>query len=316
MPFQSLNVLGSGYSIPFLFGIDSTLFEISSEHLTKNDTDLFIIFINSKEQNKIYRFKKGKLKNTKLRKQVQQLPVKLEKALKGKIDVIKKTIEKNNNNIYNIQNYENINLEIRDCFIEIFAQMFHNIKKYICLLDRNALFNGILFLEGIEKEDKDFYVNFLQTDVFDCFVQDFVREEYKYKHKYFVQKIKNYNENNKISKKFAKTYEANKQYIIKPDYLEINEKYINKNNFRIVENIQELYNISNNFNFEYFDIYLIPEKNEKSKKQEGNPFEIPKEKKLIIHSKNIDDAKKKEFEMLNSAKKLALKEEKKKKEIE
>ena len=238
---------------PFLIGIDSTLMENSLKDLEeKFKYELFIIKITS-NNGKIYRFKESGWKKTNIKK-VAHLPYKLKTALKNNLDEIKNNME--NNNI------DNINLAIRDCFIEIFAQMLYNIRKYVFLLDKKVEFNKKLFLEWEGKNDKNFYDELSNTQMFTDFVQYFMSEEYKSKYKYFIKKIETYN---KTFETFVKKYESNAQYIIKPDNLKTTENYINENNLRIVENIQKLDN--EKFNLKNFQIYLIPEKAEKSKKK-------------------------------------------------
>ena len=288
--------------VPFLVGIEPTLMEIASNKLDEPDKEeLFIVHVKQNEQSLIFRFKKGKLKHSKASK-VEHLPKDIKDVLINKLKEIIKN-KKNNNNI------DNINLEIRDCFIEIFVKMFHSINKYLCLLDEEVAFNKNLFLEKVKKDDQNFYSAVTETTIFYDFINKFVNEEYKYK--YLRKKIEKYNENdktNKAFKTFGEKHKVNKKYKIEPDYLKINEKKIKDNNSRIAESIQKIDSVSKDFESKDFDIYLIPDKTEELKKQEEN---IKLENKEIAHIENIDEDKKKGYEIRRRLTTLALKEKKK-----
>ena len=288
--------------MPFLASIDSALMQKALIELEENvKEELFIIKLIGKD--KIFRFKKGKLKKTNAKK-VEHLPEKIKDFLKEKLGVIKNEGIKNKNK----NNIDNINLEIRCYFIEIFKKILNNIKSYVCYLDKELAFNKKLFLEGVEQKDKNFYTEFFETHVFEYSLDRYIKEEYKNLYQYCENKIKSSHETNEA---FVEKYKVNKQYIIEPDYLKINEKNIKENNSRIVENIQEIDSVIKNFESKDFDIYLIPDKTEELKKQEEDL-----ENEGIAHFENIDEDKKKDYKTYRKANILALKKEKNEKEIE
>ena len=313
MSYQMIQYLQS--IMPYLYGIDKALMDTAFNQSEENEIDdLFIIKIIPEKKSKIFYFKNGKLKEPK----AKSLPSKLKDNLKNKLENIKTKVTKSvknkqNKKNNNIDNIDNIHLEIRDCFIEIFVEMFHNIKKYVYLLDQEVVFNKKLFLEEVEKNEKIFYESLMQTQNFIYFIDNFQNEEYKY----FRKKIENYNETTKIDLTLETFIELDvkKEYIINPYFLNVNENYIKDNNLRIVKNIQEIDSVIKNFKTEKFDIYLIPEKTGKLTKQEANPFEIPGENKGIINIENIDETKKENYEIHNSATILVSKEEMNEKEI-
>ena len=273
--------------LPFLNGINSSLMPLVSELFQTGDMEegdeMFLIYIN---QNK---FRLGSTlvgKNIKKYKYVEDnvpdLPSNLEKELKNKLKKIKddiETFQKKNPNNTDLNEFD---MRIRNAFVEMFVQMFHDIEKYLCFLDQDVVFNKNLFMETVAKEEKRFYDEFIDTQLFQLFSQNFVNDEFKY----FKVMVNEYNKNNKFlndkneePKKYIK-----KEYIINPDYLgikeknkkdieiRINEKYNLKeekdedgfilNQKRITEYIQKIDN--NAYDNKKCNIYLIPEKVEKN----------------------------------------------------
>ena len=259
--------------------------------------EMFLIYINQSK------FRLGSTligKNIKKYKYVEDnvpaLPSHLEKELKNKLKKIKDdidTFQKKNPNNTDLNEFD---MRIRDAFIEMFVQMFHDIEKYLCFLDQDVVFNKNLFLETIPKEDKKFYDEFIDTQLFQLFSQNFVNDEFNY----FKSMINEYNKNKKFlndkneePKKYVK-----KVYILNPDYLGIKEK--NKKNIEI--KINENYSLSQekdedglilnqkriteymqkidseNYNNKNCNIYLMPEKAEKLEKKSS----IPTQKKLNL----------------------------------
>ena len=138
---------------------------------------MFLIYIN------ICKFKLGSTlvgKDIKKYKYIEEkipaLPHNLEKELKSKLKNIKDQLEifqkKNPNN----QDYSIFDLKIRNAFIEMFVKMFHDIDKYLCFLDDEVVFNKNLFMETISKDDKRFYDEFIDTQLFQLFTQNFVSD--------------------------------------------------------------------------------------------------------------------------------------------
>jgi hypothetical protein len=163
----------------------------------------------------------------------------------------------------------------------MFVEMFHDIDKYMCFLDGDVVFNKNLFMEAIPKQDKRFYDEFVETQLFQLFTQNILKDELNY----FKSKVSEYNKYKKFlnEDKISDFNENQAQlaYIINPDYLDIKEKNRNiiekkiKENFilkkegetdkRITTYIQQIDN--NNYNNENCEIYLIPEEKVKKSKK-------------------------------------------------
>ena len=272
--------------LPFLNGIHLYLMPLVRDLFNSGDMEegeeMFLIDIN---QDRLYLGsyligKKNKL-NKYIEDNVPALPYTLEKELKNKLKKIKDEIESSQKKKSYNRDLSEYHLKIRNVFIEMFVQMFHEIDKYLCFLDDDVVFNKNLFMETIPKEDKKFYDEFIDTQLFQLFTQNFVNDELDY----FKSMKDEYNKNNKFSndqnediKKYIK-----KIYILNPDYLgikennkrdieiKVKEEYSLKkevdlygfivNDKRITEYIQNIDN--NNYNNKNCNIYLIPEKEEK-----------------------------------------------------
>ena len=286
--------------LPFLNGIHSSLMPLVTELFQTGDMEeseeMYLIYIN---ENKL---KLGSTligKNIKINKYIEDnmpnLPSNLEKDLKYKLKKIKDDIyyfQKKNPLNSDLSEY---NLKIRNAFIEMFVQMFHGFDKYMCFLDDDVVFNKNLFLETIPKEEKNFYNEFIDTQLFQLFTQNIVDDELDY----FKYMTNEYNKKGKfaseeMNEEIKEDY-IKKIYLITPDYLginsqnkkkiemEIREKYALQqerdeegliiDDRRITEHLQKIDN--SNYNNSNCNIYLIPEKVEEQPAVEtGNTLNL------------------------------------------
>ena len=311
--------------LPFTNGIHSSLMSLVKELFKSGEMEegeeMFLIYINNNNL-KLGSSLIGKNKKTNkyIDDNVPNLPNNLEKELRNKLKKLKDDIDnfKKKNQIN--PDLSEFDLKIRNSFIELFVKMFHDIDKYLCFLDDDVVFNKKLFLETIPKEDKKFYDEFIDTQLFQLFCQNYVNDEFDY----FKSMINEYNTNNKfLDEEFIKKY-IKKIYILNPDYLGINEKNkknieikikqkynleeeqeddeLNFNDKRITEYIQKIDN--NNYNNKECNIYLLPEKEEEEvegdilAKKESEA--IPKEqfKKYIRTKTNLNDITEKEKDLI------------------
>jgi hypothetical protein len=339
MSDQMLNILET--FLPFINGINISLkplvTQIFSESL--NEEEVFLIYIN---QNK---FKLGsslihsKVKKMKyLQDNVPSLPVQIEKDLKNKLKKIKDELDsflKNNQKNKKIDLSE-FDFRIRNAFIEIFVQMFHDYYKYMTFVDEDVVFNKSLFLEKITNpNDKKFYDQFIDTQLFQQFCQNIVKDELKY----FTTMVANYpNKNSKENLLFKRALtnkvKVDKLYIIQPEFLKINDENMEiiekkmEEKFKLTEKVDEngmyisndriisdLHNIHDEkYNNKNCYIYSIPE-TQTSKKEKYmnnyNTFDITKENLLykifLKANKNIKNTQKKE-DGLSEKEKDAIKE--------
>ena len=220
---------------------------------------------------------------------VPSLPNNLEKELKNKLKKIKDEIDNFEKTHHVSKNLEEFEIKIRIAFIEFFVQMFHDIDKYLTFLDEDIVFNKNLFMEKIQKYDKNFYNEFTDTQLFQIFTQNIVKDEMNF----FKLMMEDYNKNNgkftydeddKI--KDNKNFTIKENYIITPDYLNINDK-----NTQIIEDkINQKYNIKENINKQITE-YIQEIDKDKYDYNNLNIYTIPKEVKksnvnLTINIKN------------------------------
>ena len=212
--------------LPFLNGINSSLMPLVKEIFLNNEVEdseeVFLVYIDlDKFRLGSSLISKSKKKFKYLQENVPSLPSLMEKSLKSKLKKIKEELEKPKNKNKK-KNLTEIDLEIRNVFINMFVEMFHDYNKYMTFLDDDVVFNKNLFLEKIvSSNDKHFYDEFIETQLFQQFAQNIVKDELKY----FSEKVKNYSNKMGALKRVSRfLFNKDKLYLIKPDYLQINEK--------------------------------------------------------------------------------------------
>ena len=267
--------------LPFINGIHSSLLpwvtQIYQTGDMEQNEEIFLVYIKESKfrlgSSLIEKNWRKKNKYKYVEENVPPLPSSIEKNLKNKLKKIKEEIDSN-------KNKENINtdiygLKIRIAFIEVFVEMFCDVEKYLTFLDQDVVFNKNLFLEKIDKEDKKFYDEFIDTQLFQLFTQNVVKDELNY----FKNKVDDYTKHGKqfMPKKEKEHYNNKKLYIISPDYLdirnkkdnenilgEINQKYdlnaIEKNKEKIAQNMQII--DEKNYIIDKLKIYIIPKTKE------------------------------------------------------
>ena len=288
--------------LPFLNGINSSLMPLVTEVFENNEVgdseEVFIVYIYMNKFRLGSSLTSNKKKKYKyLQENVPALPSAMEKELKFKLKKIKDELD------YMLKNQKNKKLDLsdldfrtRNVFINMFVQMFHDYYKYMTFLSDDVVFNKTLFLEKItNNNDKHFYDEFIDTQLFQQFTQNIVKDELKY----FKTMAMKYEPNKKesIKRSLRTNFNKDKLYVIKPDYLQINEENSNmietiinskyemnqqvdedgiiKSSNRILSQIDkindDLYKNENCY------IYTLPEtlmaKNENDKKEEDEPDE-------------------------------------------
>ena len=71
-------------------------------------------------------------------------------------------------------------MKIKNAFIEIIVEMFHDYNKYLCSVDDDVVFNSNLFVENRPKEDSFFYKEFTDTQLFQQFTQNVLKDDFNY----------------------------------------------------------------------------------------------------------------------------------------
>ena len=287
--------------LPFLNGINKSLMpfveKVFKDGEMEEDDEVFLIYI-SEERDKIRLSSSIRGIKKKVDKyiydNVPSLPSALEKDLKYKLKKAKSELDSKTQ--YTTQDIQKLELKIRDAFIDLFVEMFHDYSQYLSLLEEDTVFNKSLFLEK-KKSDVKFYNEVLDTQLFQQFTQNVVNDEVGYFNTKIAQK-----ENKELDDKKSK--EILKKYFINPDFLKLEtdinndikslEKALNKKfpkskaivyRVPILEKIIEIDDTK--YNDKQCKIYMTQEEKElgKEKKEEKKP----KKKVIVANSSNIMD---------------------------
>ena len=280
--------------LPFLNGINKSLMpfveKVFKDSEMEEDDEVFLIYI-SEDKDKIRLSSSLRRMKKKLDKYINDhvppLPSPLEKDLKNKLKKAKSELESGLNTTYEIQKLE---LKIRDAFIDLFVEMFHDYAQYLSFLEEDTVFNKSLFLEK-KKNFTKFYNEVLDTQLFQQFTQNVVNDEVGY----FNTKIA---EKERESKE-KKPKENIKHYYINPEFLNLESDIENvkeleksliqkypkpKNNKKDLQILEKTIKIEDSdYNDNLCKIYFTPEEKEKEKekKEEKKP-----KKKVIVASDN------------------------------
>ena len=287
--------------LPFLNGINSSLMNLVTEVFINNENEdneeVFLVYINKDKFRLGSSLTSNKKKKYKyLQENVPALPAAMEKELKNKLKKIKDELDTLLKNQKDKKvDLTELDFRIRNVFIDMFVQMFHDYYKYMTFLDDDVVFNKNLFLEKItNNNDKHFYDEFIDTQLFQQFTQNIIKDELNY----FTTMATKYDPNKKETLKRALPTKLNEEklYVIKPEYLKIegeNSKEIEENmenkyqigqtvkedgtidpQYRILEQLDkvkdEYYNNQNCY------IYTLPETIEKEEKKQNESTNITK----------------------------------------
>ena len=167
----------------------------SSNSDSENDDVFFLIYITENRIGLSSEFK-NKFRDVKnfIQDNIPGLPQILEKELYNKLKKIKKEIDlyinpnsnniKTNSNINKnkVQDLSRYDLKIKNFFIEFFVDMLSGFHKYLALLDNNDVaFNKKLFINEKQIQDKKFYEEFIDTQIFQQFIQTVtINDDYNY----------------------------------------------------------------------------------------------------------------------------------------
>ena len=283
--------------LPFLNGINKSLMpfveKVFKDGEIEEDDEVFLIYISEeKEKIRLSSSIRGIKKKVDkyIYEHVPSLPSAFEKDLKNKLKKAKSELDSKTQ--YTQQDIQKLELKIRDAFIDLFVEMFHDYAQYLSFLEEDTVFNKSLFLEK-KKNDVKFYNEVLDTQLFQQFTQNVVNEEVGYFNKKIAQK-----ENKDLEGKDKKNKEILKKYYINPDFLKLeaevnfdikslenslNKKYPNVNKNTILE--KAIIIDDKKYKDKDCKIYMTPEEKElyKEKKEEKKP----KKKVIVANSSNI-----------------------------
>ena len=280
--------------LPFLNGINESLMnlveKVFQEGEVEEDDEVFLINIKEKKI-KLSSTLKGI--NKKFEKYIQDnipsLPSTLEKELKSKLKRAKSELEdiEKGKKKNTTQNKQNLELSIRDAFIDLFVEMFQDYAKYLSFVEQDPVFNKALFIEKKPANESNFYNEILDTQLFQQFTQNVVNEDVNY----FNNKI-TLKELGKKEKKKNATIE--KEYCIIPEFLHLKKNKDNNMNSSIKE-LKEKYPEVNEKNLSLIseNKFKIEEKkyNEKKSQIYFTPEELAEPVPLVEFEDEIKNRK-------------------------
>ena len=112
--------------------------------------------------------------------------------------------------------------EIMNAFTDLFVEMFYDYNKYLYQLGEDVYFNKDLFLKNKKKEDRKFYEEFLDTQIFMQFKQDMVgggigydnfKKKVSEKNSHITNKVRNATTTN-----FYTNFSKKKYYTLHPKF--------------------------------------------------------------------------------------------------
>ena len=282
--------------LPFLNGINESLMNLVEKVFQETEVDdsdeVFLIYIR---ENKIKLSSTLKGKNKKFDKYIQDnvpiLPSGLEKELKNKLRKARSELEdiEKNKKSSSLENKQNCELQIRDAFIDIFVEMFQDYAKYLSFIEQDPVFNKALFIEKKPSNERNFYNEILDTQLFQQFTQNVVNEDVNY----FNNKITLHELGKKKRKKSISKIE--KEYCINPGFLNITPNE-NENMNSLLKKIKEKYPERNNKHSKLILEKSIEIQDSKYNEKDCNIYLTPEELKLnndipLVENKNDSELK-------------------------
>lgn len=164
--------------MPFVMGIDISMFDLTVQYLEENE-NIYLVFI---EEQRI------DISNNIIKNQLSQYQKKNTKKIDNRdvVNLLPKFPKENYNHLFN--NLERIKKEksftqddehnlIQELFIKNSIYMFGDYTKYLSFIDETPLFNKESFLESKLSENRDFYDEFTEVQMFNQLVQNQKMEE-------------------------------------------------------------------------------------------------------------------------------------------
>ena len=73
-----------------------------------------------------------------------------------------------------------LDMKIKNEFIDMIVEMFHDYNKYLCSVEDDVVFNSVLLVENRPPEDSFFYKEFTETQLFQQFTQNILKDDFNY----------------------------------------------------------------------------------------------------------------------------------------
>jgi hypothetical protein len=242
--------------LPFVNGIHLSLMSLVNQVFNNGEIDdseeVFLINIIEGKIDSSSSVKKKKKKLSKyIQTNVPALPASIEKQLRTKLTEIKGSFGHKTNEGKRLSiatrpvDPTKYDKKIRDACLEMFVEMFKDYPRFICIVDNDVIFNKNSFMNSINKNDKNFFDELIDSQMFQQFTQNIFTDECSY----FNKIISTEGETNNESNGAPLAAQPKKIFIITPDYLGTTKK----DNNEIEDFISETFptNSENNFIAKY-----------------------------------------------------------------
>jgi hypothetical protein len=220
MSFQILKYLET--FVPYLAGVHTSFVPHLNQYLSENSNEKEQVYLVYIEEDKIrindYLNEKKINKISFIHENLVNLPVWMYITLTHLLSDVQTKV-KNSNERENLE----YNKEIQNAFLEIFVEMFSDYNKYIYKIGDEAFFNKDEFLAKKSYFEKNFYKEFIETQMFYQFKNDILNDGYE-------------NFKNKIS-------DRNYDYIRE----KLGESILRKSQFNLHEKEKTTYKIKHKF---------------------------------------------------------------------
>ena len=147
-------------------------------------------------------------------------------SIKSKVDDNNSTSSFSNRdststNSSTLENIKSIlDIKIRNAFLNIIVEMFHDYNKYLCVLDDDVVFNTSALIENRPAQDSHFYKEYTETQLFQQFTQNVLKEDYNY----FNSMIEAFESKNIEEDKIIDSSFKNEcTYVIRPQFIQSKE---------------------------------------------------------------------------------------------
>lgn len=225
-------------------------------------------------------------------------------------------------------------IKIKNIFIQAFIEMLHDYVDYLTVIEDYPVFDITTMLKNRPRGDQAFYKEFVETQMFQLFIQNMVKEDRQI---YFNYRSSQYNKLKKEAKKseilaadfeksYAEYYKVNQTYYIKPYFFaseenvtsneisqlmikkfssnpdSLNEKGVLKEDKRIIGRIIPLENCENTPTYKYYQLptktkeeLLDKSKTETNKKDQSNKLNLNKNKYIFKPEGNLSEEEKEQI---------------------
>ena len=166
--------------LPYFCGMHKSLYEKDEvkNTLVKTQKELFIFDIDKNEFD-ISRNINAKKKRDAIKyinEHVPNFPKKIEDLILSQLGILnsyyKKSMDSKDKNLNKRDNIISSCIKLKEIFIQAFIELFFEYKKYLSIIGDIPIFNTKSFIKDKTKNEKEFFKEFTNTQIFQIFIQN------------------------------------------------------------------------------------------------------------------------------------------------